>query len=128
MKKCITIVLAFCYFTVSSGMVVNIHYCMGKISAVKTSTSSSKKKCGCKASAIPKKCCSNETKLLKAPSHNVAKHEISFNNTVVNDVVFYNDVFSISSLISRKTSQLWANAPPINSTKHLYLLNCVFLI
>jgi hypothetical protein len=65
MKRSAVAILAIIYFAISSGVVVNIHYCMGKMSSVKLQawTPSS---CGCGKKMESKKgCCKTELKVVK---------------------------------------------------------------
>jgi hypothetical protein len=130
MKKLITICIALCYFVVSSGMVVHVQYCMGKISAVKSADSTPKKKCGCSKKAKPKKCCTFETKLLKAASHYSSnKDKVDFspkyddkNSAETNLLADFFTTYSLSN------SLLLYNSPPQINTQPLYILHAVFLI
>lgn len=63
MKRFLVAILALLYITLTSGVVVNVHYCMGKKSNVSIGNFS-KKLCGC-GSKENKKCCSTEFKIVK---------------------------------------------------------------
>lgn len=65
MKKIVVLILSIIYFTVSTGFVVNVHYCMGKISTVKFEEP--KQKCCCKKKH--KACCKTEQQLVKLSSN-----------------------------------------------------------
>lgn len=64
MKRIITFILGIVYFIVSTGFVVNVHYCAGKLSSIKFEQSA--KKCCCKKKH--KGCCKTEQKLAKLSS------------------------------------------------------------
>jgi hypothetical protein len=78
MKKFLILLLALIYFTVSSGMVMNIHYCMGKVSSVKVGILFNKNCRNCKGNDH-KGCCRTETRLIKiADNQQVAHADYSF--------------------------------------------------
>ena len=67
MKKFLTIAVAFIYLAISSGLILEIHYCMGKEagSSVKFAGNATPR-CGkCGMENGPHKCCHNELKLIK---------------------------------------------------------------
>jgi hypothetical protein len=67
-KKILILIVAMLYLTVSSGLAMNIHYCMGKISSVtfgheKDHNDGTCNKCG--MSKTENHCCSDETQFIK---------------------------------------------------------------
>jgi len=126
MKRFTVAILALIYFTVSTGMVVNIHYCMGKVSSVNVDVLV-KNLCAC-GKKETKGCCKTEHKLIKLEDN----HKASFT-----DVVFQSPVQIIehpynlinAPLISVNDKMVPDNhSPPLLSKQDTYLLNCVFRI
>jgi hypothetical protein len=67
-KKILILIVAMLYLTVSSGLAMNIHYCMGKISSVtfghkKDHSDGTCGKCG--MDKTENHCCSDETQFIK---------------------------------------------------------------
>lgn len=70
MKKFAVAILAILYITVSSGVAMSIHYCMGKVASV--SLMHTDHGCGMK-----KDCCKNEFKIVKLnDSHKLFSNEV----------------------------------------------------
>jgi hypothetical protein len=67
MKKILAISLAFMYLAVSSGLVLQIHYCMGKaIGSTIQFAETDTHKCGnCGMQNAKNKCCHDEVKIIK---------------------------------------------------------------
>lgn len=63
MKKFLLITLTLLYIGVSSGIALNLHYCMGKLADVELGQASACASCGKKSQ--PSGCCSSETQLIK---------------------------------------------------------------
>jgi hypothetical protein len=126
MKRFIVTILALLYFTVSSGMVMNIHYCMGKIRSVKLQATA-KKMCGCKKQQEKKSCCKTEHKLIKVQdSHkaSAAGIDIAAPVALLPEQPF--QVYTPAATIVRLHS-VNNNSPPGTGTD-IYLRNCVFRI
>lgn len=63
MKKFLLITLTLLYIGVSSGIALNLHYCMGKLADVELGLTSTCASCG--KQNQPSGCCSTETQLIK---------------------------------------------------------------
>lgn len=127
MKKVLVFILAVIYITVSSGMVLNIHYCMGKIATAQTGTSS--KDCGCKQKGT-KDCCKTEHRLLKIQDNQkISYADYSFNTPLKYLAVSHHPV-SIQPLVDFNRDDLPNNiqsSPPYYG-QDLCIRNCVFRI
>ena len=126
MKKPIAFLIAIIYFCISSGMVMNVHYCMGKISSVKLDLLA-KNLCGCKTEKS-KGCCKTEHQYLKVTdTYKVSYADFSF-NLPVKEIsssyqIFTQPVFGADDMFA------FANhSPPVIDHQDTYLLNCVFRI
>lgn len=127
MKKILLGILAFIYITVASGLVVNIHYCMGRLSGVDYGYSSNNKcsKCGMENK---KGCCHNESKFVKlAGDQQLAKANISIAQAPIEVNSFHVD-FSQPVQGLEKILALQYHSPPDKALAPVYLLNCVFRI
>lgn len=130
MKHVLISFIAVLYFIISSGLVMNIHYCMGKVSSVQMNKLASK---GCKCSkseqeTAPKSCCKTELKMVKLQdSHKASSADYVF-QAPVTPVSVYTSYLQLPLL--NAVSKVYAdiNAPPLLSGQDTYLLNCVFRI
>lgn len=129
MKRILVAILLLVYFTVSTGFVVNLHYCMDKMASVELGSKESEDcgKCG-----MPKKekdgCCRDEVKVVKLYQDQVSAHFADFRFSAVATLVVPSE-FLISPF--RNTSLFTshkAHAPPLISKQDAYLVNCVFRI
>lgn len=130
MKRLLATIIALIYFTVSSGMVMSVHYCMGKVSDIQVNQVPDER-CICGMSTketSSKGCCKTEFTMVKlADTHKASSVSYDIQIPVV--------------LVSRSLSQLEAplyntsiktytdiHGPPLLSEQDTYLLNCVFRI
>lgn len=130
MKRILVSIIALIYFTFSSGMVMSVHYCMGKISDIQVNQVP-EERCICgmsKKETSSKGCCKTEFTMVKlADTHKASSASYDIQTPVV--------------LVSRSLSQLEAplyytntkvysdiHGPPLLSEQDTYLLNCVFRI
>ena len=126
MKKIIVAILALLYIFVSSGIAMQIHYCMGKKAGVDFYASGNDKcgKCGMKAKHGG--CCNDEHKFYKLnDSHKTVSNDLSFETPVVevfNSFPAYN-----SSIINDAAARAVQNHSPPNYTRpSACIMNCIF--
>lgn len=127
MKKIYIGILAVLYMAVSSGIALEIHYCMGK-EAGRELYGSSTDKCG-KCGMTEKKagCCHDDFKFYKLSDfHKTVSNEInlSANETaLVNDHVIYDwqmpDNVALTAIKNH-------SPPPGNTEPAVCIMNCVF--
>lgn len=126
MKKITVAILAIIYFTMTSGIVFNVHYCMGKISSVKVDLLA-KNLCGC-GKKESKGCCKTEHKLVKLEDN----HKASLASFICEaPVAIVNHSFYINNtpIQSLNKIELFNNhSPPIIANQAIYISNCVFRI
>lgn len=126
MKKISVAILAIVYLTVSSGVAMTIHYCMGKFSSVDIASHSDKcGKCGMKTKDG---CCKDEFKIYKLnDSHKLINNEIKIAAPVA---IINNIKSSFDSKINRiaSVSEFNSHSPPERQDISLSILNCVFRI
>ncbi|MCY7422754.1 MAG: hypothetical protein LH478_13545 [Chitinophagaceae bacterium] len=127
MKKFFASILAVLYFTASSGTVLNLHYCMGKLSSVEVDNLSVKS-CMCGPQEPKSACCGDEIKVLKVSNvHQASVGDFSMDvqTTALPTAVSLMDV---SKLTGEQISKPYAHAPPDIPVPSANILHCVFLI
>jgi hypothetical protein len=127
MKKFFLGILTFIYIAVASGVVVNIHYCMGRLSEVDYGYAAGNKcsKCGMKNKTG---CCHNESKFIKiTDDQQLAKADINIAQAPPELNVLS---FNLSQTIqgAEQNFELQYHSPPDNSLSQIYLRNCVFRV
>ena len=128
MKKIITAILAFLYLGVSSGIAMEIHYCMGEKTGIEFFGGDNEKcsKCGMKEKKGG--CCKDEHKQVKLKTEHqksATAQYIQFLDvpalvTPLTDFSFKGTPIALDFPVS--------NAPPKIPRERLYILHCVFLI
>lgn len=125
MKKVLVAILAFLYLGVSSGVAMEIHYCMGKKAGVEFYGSDNDKcsKCGMKHK---KGCCNDEHKFYKInDSHKTVSNDLSFETPVVAIVTQY-PFYQTSFVFTDVDKTVQNHSPPIYTKPSACVLNCVF--
>ena len=128
MKKFIAAILAIIYLVVSSGVAINIHYCMGKLASVDLMHSSDKcSKCGMK-NGTKSGCCKDEFKIVKlSDSHKLISNDINI-FTPVAVVDNSKSIFDAVIFSSKLTPNYNSNSPPQSSALSFNILYSVFRI
>ena len=128
MKKIYLGILAVLYMAISSGVAMELHYCMGKKAGMDLYGSANDKcgKCGMKEKKTG--CCHEEYKFYKLNDfHKTVVNEINFstNQTAVlnNHIIYDWQAPENFVLITPKN-----NAPPDYAAPSACILNCVFRI
>ena len=126
MKKVTIAILAVIYLTVSSGVAMTVHYCMGKVSSVDLMHTSDKcSKCGMKTNGG---CCKDEFKIVKLnDSHKLISNDINIFSPVA-IVDNSKSIFDENIFLSRNKSDYKNHSPPGSSGPSLNILYCVFRI
>lgn len=126
MKKFLAISLAVVYLAVSSGVVVNIHYCMGKLADIGLGHSE-KATCG-QCGMENDGCCHDDVKVIKIQdTHSFTSIPTDFAKLDV-QLPTYPDVDFSADIISLSTIAETAHAPPGKGQVPLCIKNCVFRI
>jgi hypothetical protein len=127
MKRFLATILAVIYLSISSGMVVNIHYCMGKFSSAKLAVLPGKT-CGC-GKMETKGCCKTESKLVKLEDAQKAAYaDFAIQAPVA--ILHYTGLNLLQTSFHKGPDNLspQVHAPPLLSEQDTYLQNCVFRI
>ena len=129
MKPILSILLALIYLATSSGLALQVHYCMDEVSGVSLSQADDNS-CGyCGMEKNSNNCCKDETKLVKLDdAHKLLgsaylKHPAPA--SVKSGVYPYQPIsYSNISLSSLNN----AHAPPVKPDRPLYLMHRVFRV
>jgi hypothetical protein len=126
MKKITVAILAIVYLTVSSGVAMSIHYCMGKFSSVDLMHTSDKcSKCGMKTKGG---CCKDEFKIVKlSDSHKLISNDIKILAPVA-IIDNSKSIFDTKLFSSNIKSDLNNHSPPGSPGISLNILYRVFRI
>jgi len=85
MKRLVTLFIALIYLVMSTGFVMNSHYCMGKLSSIELGVSEAKKCiCGMRIDSAKKnKCCHSKIEVVKLEdSHKLTTSAVVFPNFI----------------------------------------------
>ena len=126
MKKLAASILLLIYFTVTTGFVVSVHYCMNKLDSIQLGDNSSEEcgKCGMHVEDSGG-CCKDDVKLVKMQA------DQAFAKVLSADFSFYTvwpvpiDHYSAPLQNSIQEEYPLAHGPPL-SEQDTYLKNCVF--
>jgi hypothetical protein len=126
MKKIFAFILAVLYLCTTTGMVLNVQYCMGKVSNIKVDNYS-KTACKCGSSMKTSGCCSSELKVVKLQNaHNAIVPSFAFDTPVQ---ILSSTFYSIApALLAGQKDHVSIHGPPLVSSPPVYLKNCVFRI
>jgi len=127
MKRLLVCILAFLYFAMSSGFVLNVHYCKGKIKSVDVALVASQL-CECKKKT--KTCCKTQQTVVKlSDKHQAAEKSapcpIPKEVAIVPTIAFY--TYTEATHIARNTAPSCYVSPPLSHTQ-LYVQYCVYRI
>ena len=127
MKKAVAFILAFMYLGLSSGLAVNIHYCMGKVTDVDVNNYSDKScVCNMKEGSMP--CCGHFYELVKVnDEHQVAAADFSFKPPAI-VLHTFNNLFALLTLPQTSNKVTAIHIPPLLSPPDIYIQNCIFRI
>ena len=129
MKKVLASISVLIYFAMTCGVIVNLHYCMGRVQSVEF-YGTEKKVCDVCGMSLDNThgCCKEEVKILKLQDDQNKSHAtysikgIEVVATIPSDFI----VASINKVES--SSQFNDHSPPLLTKQDTYLQNCVFRI
>jgi hypothetical protein len=128
MKKAVSAILIVFYFAVSSGVAINLHYCMNRFDSLQLGAVKSEVcgKCGMHTDDA-NGCCHDEVKIIKLQDdQQVSNIHFQFSSFIaLADIVqpdFTEQLFCGISYSSGNN-----HSPPLNK-QDTYLVNCVFRI
>jgi hypothetical protein len=128
MKKGFATILLLFYFAFSSGVVINLHYCMNRFDSSKFGTAKADicGKCGMHTDDS-NGCCHDEVKVIKIQDdQKTAVVNFTFNTPPT--FIEHNTLFVLNTLRAGETQLALINHSPPISKQDTYLQNCVFRI
>ncbi|HRI20437.1 MAG TPA: hypothetical protein PLA68_05765 [Panacibacter sp.] len=126
MKKIVAFILAFLYLGITTGLAVNIHYCMGKITDVKFEYPQNQKTCSTCKTKMP--CCHDHYQLVKVnDEHQQAATDFKIEIPGV-QLHTFNDLVVQLSLRMLQHSNTNIIPPPLLLCPDINIQNCVFRI
>lgn len=130
MSRLLVTIVLMCYLAVSSGVVVNLHYCMNRLAFTEL-FGSEPKKCGKCGMDIHESdgCCRDEVQFLKMEDDQKNNPTLHFELPVIEQMVVKPSEFIIASFYSLAGNRHFLNhSPPLLSSQDCYLQNNVFRI
>ncbi|MEP7376103.1 MAG: hypothetical protein ABI675_22090 [Chitinophagaceae bacterium] len=130
MKKIIVPILLICYLAVSTGIVVNLHYCMNRLTSAELFTGESKQcgKCGMNTDDS-NGCCHDDIRIVKMDDDQKLTASVSFNLPAIEALVCEVSDFIVASFYNVPvTGHYQSHSPPLLSAQDIYLQNSVFRI
>jgi hypothetical protein len=131
MKKLLVAILALLYISTSSGAVVQLHYCMGKLAGWGFGDNKSAT-CGkCGMEKMDKKgngCCKDDHKFLKNDSDQRTTEVVQMIQLLALALPVSSIEISSTDFVSVTEENPINHAPPLSSGVAVYIRNCVFLI
>ena len=129
MKQILSIVLAVIYLSTSSGLALQVHYCMDEVSGVSLAADD-ENSCGkCGMEKTSSNCCKDETRFVKLDdAHKLLPSSYLQHPSVatVKSSEYFDQSIAYSDVID--PSVINANAPPVKTNRPLNLMHCVFRV
>jgi hypothetical protein len=129
MKKALASITLFCYLAVSCGVVINLHYCMGRVDSIQLFARESNvcERCGMNTTKSHK-CCGDEIKIIKLQDDQQVAQAIHSMAVPVTTFTVPSD-FMVTSFYNADQSVYHIDhSPPLLTQQDTYLQNCVFRI
>ena len=130
MKKIILFIVLVSYLAVSSGIVINFHYCMNRLASTEWFAMTGKRcgKCGMNMRKSHG-CCHDEVKVVKMADDQKLTLSISFEHSSTDLIAQVPSAFIATSFYNGKEKENSDNhPPPLLSARDAYITNCVFRI
>ena len=119
-----------CYLGVTTGVVINFHYCMEKLASAKLFDTKSTKcgKCGMDILGS-NGCCRDEVKIVKMEEDQQVTVDFSYSLPSIEALTQETSEFIITSFYNGPVTRHYQNhSPPLLSAQDSYLKNSVFRI
>lgn len=130
MKKIIASISFFCYFAVTSGVVISSHYCMKRLASVHFYETSSNEcgRCGMDTDES-NGCCRDEIKVLKLIQDQNKLPIITYQIPALEKIISVPSEFIVANFQNIDELRHFHNhSPPLLSAQDTYLQNNVFRI
>ncbi|RYY90562.1 MAG: hypothetical protein EOO15_02125 [Chitinophagaceae bacterium] len=128
MKKLFALLTLLAYFTVSTGFVVNLHYCMDRYHSWAIGAPQSDRCATCGMSQKKNDCCHDQVKVVKVAQDVTAAQYLVVDFSVpaiVHEPPVWLPEPPVTELVQPATP---IHGPPLISKQDTYLRNCVFRI
>ena len=126
MKKIYIGILAFVYMAVSSGIALELHYCMGDKAGIELYGSASDTCSKCGMTEKDTGCCHDEFKFYKiSDSHNTASNDINLTASSFAVVIDYN-IYNWQMPDNTALTAVNNHSPPDYTGPSASIMNCVF--
>ncbi len=130
MKKLIVAIVFMSYLAVSSGVIINLHYCMNRLASTEIFGAEAKQcgKCGMDIHQSDG-CCRDEVQFLKMDDDQKTSPGVHFELPAISDMVVKPSEFIIASFYTLAQQRHFLNhSPPLLSAQDSYLVHNVFRI
>ena len=130
MKKIVTSIVLVCYLAVSSGVIINFHYCMNRLASTELFAFKGERcgKCGMHTDES-NGCCRDEVQVVKMDDDQKVTPDFAFNLAALESPVQKPSEFIITSFLNASPQRHFLNhSPPLLSLQDSYLQNSVFRI
>ncbi|NCI45989.1 HYC_CC_PP family protein [Sediminibacterium soli] len=127
MLRSLVAILTVIYFAVSSGVVMNVHYCMGKRQSVNLNVLGART-CGCGKKSEKKGCCKTESRIFKLDDVQHASYTNYAIHAPEAEAAQAVPVWNREAVVSADRIEPAVHSPPLLSEQDTYLRNCVFRI
>jgi hypothetical protein len=130
MKKALIPVIMICYLAFSSGVMVNLHYCMNRLASTELFAIASEQcgKCGMDMHKAHG-CCRDELKIVKMDDDQKVNPAVSFALPTLDQLVIVPSEFIITSFYNTPEDNHYSeHPPPLLTEQDTYIQNCVFRI
>ncbi len=130
MKKITVVILLICYLAVTSGVIINFHYCMNRLASAKLYEQKSNEcgKCGMHTEDSDG-CCHDEVKIIKMDDDQHVGFGFSYSLPSIDALSHETSEFIIASFYNVPLLRHYQNhSPPNLSAQDTYLQNSVFRI
>jgi hypothetical protein len=129
MKKALASISVVIYFAMTCGVIVNLHYCMGRVQSFEF-YGTEKKVCDVCGMSLKNThgCCKEEVKILKIQDDQNKAHASYSIKSIDVPAIIPSD-FIVASIYNPETTTYFDDhSPPLLTKQDTYLQNCVFRI
>jgi hypothetical protein len=130
MKKIVLVIVMMCYLAVTSGVVINFHYCMNRLASTELFKLKSERcgKCGMHADEA-NGCCHDELQVVKLDEDQKITHALHFDLPSIALSGQRPSAYLVAPFTSTPNERHFVNhSPPLLSSQDSYVQNSVFRI
>jgi hypothetical protein len=130
MKKVLVSIVLICYLAVSSGVIINFHYCMNRLASTELFAFENDRcgKCGMHTEES-NGCCRDEVKVVKMEEDQKLATAFTYTLPLLDAVIQEPSEYIVTSFYNVPLTRHFLNhSPPLLSGQDTYLQNSVFRI